>query len=109
MRRINIIILAVMMLFVSVFSISFVQAENSKGDAINRTVTLSDQQKNELAALNKDILEKKKQVISKYVEYGVMSEQKGQIMISKMEKYYTKLEQDGLIPNWENPKKKNKH
>jgi hypothetical protein len=108
MRKFYIIIMAVMMLSVSVFCISPVQAEDSKGDVVNKTVKLSDQQISELSTLNKDILEKKKQVISKYVEYGIMTEKKGKIMISRMEKYYTKLEQDGFIPNWDKPKRKHK-
>lgn len=109
MRRLYIIVLAATILSGSVLCISPAQAEDSKEDTINTTVKLTDQQKSELAALNKDILEMKKQVISKYVEYGVMSEKKGKIMISRMEKYYSKLEQDGYIPNWDNPKRKHKH
>ncbi|HQA06988.1 MAG TPA: YckD family protein [Syntrophomonadaceae bacterium] len=65
---------------------------------------LTEKQKQELSALHKDILNKKKEVISKYVEYGVMSEEKGKKIISRMEKRYQMLEQNGFIPKWEKPK-----
>uniref|UniRef100_UPI0034A00352 DUF2680 domain-containing protein n=1 Tax=Bacillus licheniformis TaxID=1402 RepID=UPI0034A00352 len=38
---------------------------------------LTDNQKNELASLQKDIMEKKKQLINKYVEYGILDQERG--------------------------------
>ena len=78
---------------------SATNAETTKPD-----VQLTKEQKQELTALHKDILNKKKEVISKYVEYGVMSEERGKKIISRMEKRYQMLEQNGFIPKWEKPK-----
>lgn len=78
---------------------SATSAETTKPD-----IQLTEQQKQELATLHKDILNKKKEVISKYVEYGVMSEEKGKKIISRMEKRYQLLEQNGFIPKWEKPR-----
>ncbi|MGI6226864.1 MAG: YckD family protein, partial [Peptococcales bacterium] len=69
---------------------------------------LTDAQKKELATLQKEILEKKKEVISKYVEYGVMSKEKGDKIISRLEKRYERLEQNGFVPQWDNHKNKSK-
>jgi polyribonucleotide nucleotidyltransferase len=60
-------------------------------------VKLTEQQKTELANLHKDILEKKKEMINKYVEFGVIPEEKGQMMISHFEKHYEMLEQNGFV------------
>ena len=60
-------------------------------------VKLTEQQKTELANLHKDILEKKKEMITKYVEFGVIPEEKGQMMISHFEKHYEMLEQNGFV------------
>lgn len=108
MRKIYVALLVTMMLTISALCMSPVHAETSDADTINTSVKLSDQQKVELADLNKDILEKKKQVITKYVEFGVISEKKGKIMMTRMDKYYAKLKQDGFIPNWDNKYEKHK-
>jgi uncharacterized membrane protein YqiK len=69
-------------------------------------VTLSEQQKSELAALHKDILAKKKEVIGKYVQFGVMSEEKGKHAIDRMEKRYEMLEKNGFVPKWDKHEKR---
>ncbi|MGB4702899.1 MAG: YckD family protein [Syntrophomonadaceae bacterium] len=67
-------------------------------------IQLTEKQKQELAALYKDVLNKKKEIISKYVEYGVLSEETGKKIISRMEKRYEMLEQSDFIPKWGKPK-----
>ncbi|TWL88760.1 hypothetical protein CHCC15292_2445 [Bacillus licheniformis] len=51
---------------------------------------LTDKQKNELASLQKDIMEKKKQLINKYVEYGILDQERGKEIKSHIEKRYEK-------------------
>jgi hypothetical protein len=60
-------------------------------------VKLTEAQKTELAKLHKDILEKKKEMVHKYVEFGVIPEDKGQMMIKHFEKHYEMLEQNGFV------------
>ena len=73
-------------------------AQNGQtGQGQQPQVQLSEAQKNELAKLHKDILEKKKEMVQKYVEFGVIPEDKGQLMISYFEKHYEMLEQNGFI------------
>lgn len=60
-------------------------------------VQLTEQQKTELAKLHKDILDKKKEMVQKYVEFGVIEEEKGQMMIAHFEKHYEMLEQNGFM------------
>lgn len=60
-------------------------------------VKLTEAQKTELAKLHKDILDKKKEMVQKYVEFGVIPEDKGQMMITHFEKHYEMLEQNGFV------------
>ncbi len=72
------------------------EQQKSGNEANKPEVQLTEQQKNELAKLHKDILEKKKEMIQKYVEFGVIPEEKGQMMISHFERHYEILEQNGF-------------
>ena len=64
------------------------------------SVTLTDAQKKEIANLQKDVLDKQKLVISKYVEYGVFTEEKGKKIQEHLDARYKKLENNGFIPQW---------
>ena len=73
--------------------------------ASNETVQLDQTQQQELAALHQEIQAKVKEVVSKYVEYGVISKEKGDKIISRLDKRYQKLEENGFIPRWDKCKK----
>ncbi|ARK32265.1 YckD family protein [Halalkalibacter krulwichiae] len=70
-------------------------------------VTLTEEQKTEMAALQTQMLEQKKVILNKYVEYGVFTEEKAQKIIAHMDKHYKKLEENGFIPTWD--RKHGKH
>ena len=70
-------------------------------------VKLTEVQQEEMSILQKEALEKKKEIINKYVEYGVFTDEKGQKIISHIEERYSKLEQNGFVPKWD--KDHNKH
>ncbi|GAE24354.1 hypothetical protein JCM9140_270 [Halalkalibacter wakoensis JCM 9140] len=70
-------------------------------------VKLTDVQKEEMATLQKDAFAKKKEIINKYVEYGVFTKEKGEKIIQHMDKHYKMLEENDFVPKWD--KKHNKH
>ncbi|HPF44515.1 MAG TPA: YckD family protein [Syntrophomonadaceae bacterium] len=70
---------------------------------VKSEIKLTDQQKQEIAALEKEILKQKKTVITKYVEFGVLSEAQGKEIISRMEKRYQMMEQNGFVPRFDKP------
>ena len=79
--------------FLSVGTIS--AAENGS----NQTKpTLTEQQKAELAAMHKEVMEKEKAIIAKYVELGVMSKQAADMLTSHMDKRFEKIKENGYIP-----------
>jgi len=65
----------------------------------NGAVQLTEAQQKELATLHQDILEKRKEVVSKYVEYGVISQEKADKLISRLDKRYEMLEKNEFIPH----------
>ncbi|MBU9722853.1 MULTISPECIES: YckD family protein [Bacillaceae] len=77
-------------------------------DGVN-DVELSAEQKDEMAKLQQKALEQKVEIINKYVEYGVFTEEKGKKIISFMEKHHEKLAEDGFIPKWDKKKRHNCH
>lgn len=70
-------------------------------------VELTDEQKDEMRSLQMQTFEQKKEIINKYVEYGVFTEEKGQKIKSHMDECYNKLEENRFIPKWD--KKHGKH
>ncbi|SFL86619.1 Protein of unknown function [Gracilibacillus orientalis] len=64
-------------------------------------VELSDEQIDEIRTLKQEVMEKEKQIIEKYIEYGVFTEEKGQKILEHMEKKYEKLEENNFIPKWD--------
>jgi hypothetical protein len=69
-------------------------------------VQLTEEQKKELSVIHDEILAKKKELISKYVQFGVMSEEKAKEALEHMEERHAKLEKNGYIMEWH---KKGKH
>jgi hypothetical protein len=95
-------VLVILLLSLTVFSAANAQKNevnkpNQPNQPSSPQVQLNEQQKTELAKLHKDILEKKKEMIQKYVEFGVIEEEKGQMMIAHFEKHYEMMEQNGFM------------
>ncbi|AST91537.1 MULTISPECIES: YckD family protein [Sutcliffiella] len=104
-----IFLLSFVVLVVSFAPLSNVQAHFNGEGWINKDVKLTDSQKEELGALHKNVLIEKKNIINKYVEYGIIPPDKGDKIIAKMEKRYKKMEENEFIPQWDKYKKHKKH
>ncbi|MBU8907572.1 YckD family protein [Desertibacillus haloalkaliphilus] len=94
-------------LFLCVGSVTAAEAHEGCEDAPIQ-VELTEQQQQELAALSQSIHEQKKEMIDKYVEFGVFTEEKGNKIISMFDKHQEKLEENGYIPTWGKCKKGHK-
>ncbi|MCH1626814.1 YckD family protein [Fredinandcohnia quinoae] len=81
----------------SIFGGSITNAEpiNSEDET---KVELSDEQKKELDALFTDLLETRKAIINKYVEFGIFSQEKADKKLSWLDKHYTKMKENGYVP-----------
>ncbi|WP_318506629.1 YckD family protein [Bacillus sp. T3] len=99
MRKFMWSMMVTLLLSSTLFSVAYGQKTemNKPAQPAQPQVQLTEQQKTELAQLHKDILEKKKEMIQKYVEFGVIEEEKGQMMIAHFEKHYEMMEQNGFM------------
>ncbi|WP_270574075.1 YckD family protein [Bacillus glycinifermentans] len=70
---------------------------------------LTEQQKSELASMQRDIMEKKKQLINKYVEYGIIDQERGKEIKSHIEQRYDKEKKNGFMSKWHQDKEKKFH
>jgi uncharacterized lipoprotein YehR (DUF1307 family) len=92
-------VLAACLLSMSIFGVtsSFAEVEKPQDAKNTEEVKLTDAQKAELAKLHKSILEQKKQLIQKYVEFGVIPKEQADKMIQRFEEHYKMLEENGFI------------
>jgi hypothetical protein len=71
-------------------------AEQNKSVEQEKQIQLTDSQKAELAEIYKDLLDEKKQLIQKYVEFGMVSKEKGDNMMQRMDEHFKMMEQNGF-------------
>jgi hypothetical protein len=90
-------------------SVSPALAEYDQTPANVKKVELTETQKEELKALHKDILEKKKQLVRKYVEFGTVSKEMGDRMIQRYEEHYKMIEQSGFRMHYNRMHNHDKH
>ncbi len=83
-------------------SVAYEVDASSKGSA---EVKLTAEQQQELAEIYKNMFAKKKEVIKKYVEFGVLTEEKGMKIKQKIDAKYEKLKDNGFIFQKEQCKK----
>ncbi|MCY8491255.1 DUF2680 domain-containing protein [Bacillus atrophaeus] len=74
------------------------QAAEKQQPQVPQSGSLTEQQKKEIEELETEILEKRKNVISKYVEYGVLAKEKGEHIKTHIEKHYEMKKQNGFVP-----------
>lgn len=64
-------------------------------------IELNEEQQEELSRLYGEAFEKQKEIIDKYVEFGVLDEKHGQKITSRFDHYYAKLKENNFIPKWD--------
>lgn len=107
MRNTLMSLLAIAIMSMSFGGPAFAKSGQPKGKMEKSKIHLTETQKKELSGLHKKMLKDKKEIISKYVEYGVMSKQKGEKVKEHMERHFQKMERNGYTPNPHKFKKRN--
>jgi|GEM_PF-6153447 Protein of unknown function (DUF2680). len=67
---------------------------------------LSDRQVSELEKLHKEMVRLRKQIIDKYVELGLLSEQDAEKIKKRIDIRYEKMKEDRFLPKWKWKKEK---
>ncbi|GAA0488169.1 hypothetical protein GCM10008986_12220 [Salinibacillus aidingensis] len=69
-------------------------------------IELNDAQQQELEALHSQMFKLHEQLVSKYVEFGVLSEEKAEKKLEHMKEHQEKLKENGYVPYWKDKKHK---
>jgi C-terminal processing protease CtpA/Prc len=101
-------IIAIIFVSVAMFAASTVHATTQE-EKSEKPIQLTEQQKAKLDKLHKELLEKKKELIRQYVEYGMISKEKGNDIISHLEEHYNRLKQKEFSPHGNHPEKGHWH
>lgn len=100
------------MLVFSVWLLAFgstpIGAEPDHSKPEYQDVELNKQQTKELKMMYEDMVNKRKGIIAKYQEYGVLSKEDATKMTDQLDLFMKKMENDGFIPKWQVPKKRHK-
>jgi hypothetical protein len=94
----------------SIFGVYEVGAENEPQQGEKEPkIELTEVQKSELDKLYQEMFNTKKELIKKYVEYGVITQEKADKKMKHMDKYYSKIKENNYVPKWDHRKKHYKH
>lgn len=97
MKRITINIIT-MFIAAAVISLTGTAEAVEKQQQPPANVTLTDQQKKEIEQLEAEILTKRKNVISKYVQYGILPKERGEHIKNHLDKHFEMMKQNGFAP-----------
>ena len=95
MKKSIMIAAAAMLLFWGIPHIAF--AEEKQETMSEDNVKLTDEQLKEVRGIHQNILNEKKKLIQKYVEYGKLSEEEGTKVISRFEHHFQMMEKNGFM------------
>lgn len=71
-------------------------------------VELTEQQITELKIMYEDLVNQRKGLVEKYLEFGILSEDDAEKMNEHLDGYIEKLEKNNFIPKWDGHKKAKK-
>jgi uncharacterized protein YlaN (UPF0358 family) len=87
-----------------IISIGFSSLASAEGQGQGLTpgqkVNLTEDQKAELGKLHEQMYSTKKELVKKYVEYGVFSKEQGDKVLKMMEEKHQKLKENGYLMRW---------
>lgn len=82
--------------------------ENVQNEKQESERKLTIEQMEEIAKLAGESLEKRKQIIDKYVEYGVISKERGEKIKASMDQHFERMKEHNFIPFFHKYKKEDK-
>ncbi|BCB03876.1 DUF2680 domain-containing protein [Bacillus sp. KH172YL63] len=85
---------------VCVLSLGVCGSVEAVGQNTEQKVNLTAEQKAELGKLHDQMFATKKELVKKYVEYGVFSKEQGDKVLAMMEEKHKKLKENGYMMRW---------
>ena len=106
-RAIQIISATALLMLIFIAMPAFAEEPHMKKESSTKqAIVLTDQQKQELAMIYQEMFNKKRQLIEKYAEFGVVSKEQATKWTARLNEHYLKLEQNGFVPEWGKCKQK---
>ncbi|WP_051556364.1 DUF2680 domain-containing protein [Alkalihalobacterium bogoriense] len=78
--------------------------ENGLHKETEQAIELNEEQKQEMAVLYEELFSTKEEIIKKYAEFGVISTEKAEEIVKKMQEHHKKVKESDFIPKWEHHK-----
>ncbi len=104
MNRISgLIILSVMLLSGFYMETAHGETPQMEKRPVTHQVKLTTEQQKQIETLEQQILSKRKEVIEKYVQYGVLTKEQGTHITKRMDEHYNHLKNNGFVPLLKKP------
>lgn len=94
MKKIFASLMVIVMCSIGLSSIAF--AEEAQSVKQEKKVELTNKQQEEIKAIHQTILEQRKQLISKYVEFGQLSKERGDQLKDRLDQKFKAMEEMGF-------------
>ncbi|NMH70204.1 YckD family protein (plasmid) [Cytobacillus spongiae] len=98
MKKMMVSVLVVLMISLSFGT--FAAAEGEPVTPSDQKVELTEEQKAELSKLHEQLFSTKKELVNKYVEYGIFSKEQGNKVLKMMEAKHQKLKENDYMMRW---------
>ena len=104
MRKFSISFIAALLLCLGAVTTTSAHMHEVNAEGEMAQIELTDKQVKDLEKTYKKILKNNKELITKYVKYGVFTEEKGNMLMAKFEEHYEMLKENDFIPVWDRHK-----
>ncbi|UTE75880.1 MULTISPECIES: YckD family protein [unclassified Rossellomorea] len=94
------IVVSIAAAFIISLGFSSIVSAEGQGQAPGQKVNLTEDQKAELGKLHEQMYSTKKELVKKYVEYGVFTKEQGDKVLNMMEAKHQKLKENGYMMRW---------
>lgn len=94
----GLIILTMVLLFGFQVNTAHGETPQMEKRPVTHQVKLTTEQQKQIEVLEQQILSKRKEVIEKYVQYGVLTKEQGTHITKRMDEHYNHLKNNGFVP-----------
>ncbi|MGN7946028.1 uncharacterized protein DUF2680 [Bacillus altitudinis] len=99
----GLILLTMVLLFGFQVNTAYGETPQMEKRPVTHQVKLTTEQQKQIEVLEQQILSKRKEVIEKYVQYGVLTKEQGTHITKRMDEHYNHLKNNGFVPLLKKP------
>lgn len=104
-KKIYLTVIAVLLLAAMSIPAAFAAVDNaetpsSAAPKTKQEINLTDAQKKELKQLSEEMFELKKKMTQKYIDFGIITKEQGELRLKKLDEMKKKMEENGFTPGY---------